>query len=167
MVWIEEQGKPMIARVASIVLFLGALAPGLAQGMGTGSDTSPAAVKDPDIVAAEAAIQAKDFKAAVPLLERAIAKNQRNADAHNLLGFSQRNLGDNDKARSAYANALEIEPTHKGANEYLGQLYLIINDLPKAEEQLAKLAKICVFGCAEHRELKRAVDAFKAKRPRT
>ena len=53
---------------------------------------------------------------------------------------------------------------HTEALEYLGELYLALDDLPRAEEQLAKLGEICRSGCEEHEELKEAIVRYKAAR---
>ena len=52
-------------------------------------------------------------------------------------------------ALPAYNKALAIDPKHRGANEYLGELYLQLGDLAKAEERLEKLDDICFYGCGE------------------
>ena len=51
----------------------------------------------------------------------------RRADIYNLLGFSYRKLENPelDKSFAAYMMALEIDPEHAGAHEYLGELYLM------------------------------------------
>ncbi|MBM3573548.1 MAG: tetratricopeptide repeat protein [Alphaproteobacteria bacterium] len=136
---------------------------GPAVAMGSSSDAIGAKT-NPDYAAADKLIKAKDYKGAIPLLEKVVAAEPKNADAFNLLGYSHRHLKDNDKALAHYRKALEISPDHRGANEYLGQLYLILGDLPKAEERLARLDRICAFGCEEFTELKKAVAAFKAKK---
>ena len=63
-----------------------------------------------------------------------------------------------------YARALAIDPRHTEAIEYLGELYLALDDLARAEEQLAKLGEICSSGCEEYEELKEAVEEYKAAR---
>jgi len=152
---------------AAIVLALTLAAPaGTAIAMGSSSDANVGAKANPDYAAAEKLIKAKDYKAAIPLLEKVIAAEPKNADAHNYLGYSHRGLGEKDKALVHYTKALEINPDHRGANEYLGRLYLIMDQLPKAEERLAKLDKLCTFGCEEYSELKKAVADYKAgKKP--
>ncbi len=60
-----------------------------------------------------------------------------------------------------YDQALTIDPKHKGANEYLGELYLKLGQLEKAEAQLARLDDICTFGCEEYDELKAAIETYK------
>jgi len=87
-----------------------------------------------------------------------------NADWNNLMGYSMRKQATPDYAAAAhyYDEALRIDPRHKGALEYSGELALINGDLPKAEERLATLDKACRFSCEEYRDLKRAVDRYKA-----
>ncbi|MGQ0662760.1 MAG: tetratricopeptide repeat protein [Pseudomonadota bacterium] len=124
-------------------------------------------VKDTRLVQAEKLVKDKDYAKAIPLLEQVIMANPRDADANNYLGYSHRKLGRMDQARDYYLAALRLEPNHRGANEYLGELYLEMNDLPKAEERLAVLARACQSRCEEYRDLKQAVDAFKAGKPRS
>ncbi|MSP90022.1 MAG: tetratricopeptide repeat protein [Alphaproteobacteria bacterium] len=141
-----------------------ALSVGAAVAMGSSSDANPAAEANPDYAQGEKLIKAKDYKGAIPLLEKVAASEPKNADAFSYLGYAWRHLGDNDKAMAQYQKALAINPDHRGANEYLGQLHLILGDLPKAEERLAKLDQLCTFGCEEYSELKKAVAAYKAKK---
>ena len=142
----------------------------LAMDSGGGNDNSPAAPQmfiDPNYTAGETAIKSGDYRGAVVYLVQVVAANPRNADAHNYLGFSYRKLGDKPNSLASYSNALAIDASHRGANEYLGELYLEMNDLPKAEERLARFDRACFFGCVEYRELKKAIDGFKATRPKT
>lgn len=74
-------------------------------------------------------------------------------------GFVHRKTDDYAKAVSFYNAALEIAPNHLGANEYLGELYLERGDTDAALRQLAKLDRLCVFGCEEAEELRRWVVA--------
>ena len=77
------------------------------------------------------------------------------------MGYTQRKLGNYETAKSYYAMALEVDPNHKGANEYLGELYVETGDMDKAQIQLAKLEEICTFGCIEENELRAwIVDAL-------
>ena len=96
---------------------------------------------------ASAKVDAKDYRGAMSILDKIIAKDPRNPDALNLMGFCDRKLGNTDEALEYYNKALAIKPNHVGANEYLGELYLELKDLPKAEERLKVLAKAC-NGCA-------------------
>ncbi len=116
-----------------------------------------------NLTAARKAIEAGDFRAALESLYKAAEARPKDADINNLLGYSHRKLGAKDRAFAYYQTALSIEPNHKGANAYLGQLFLELGDLPKAEERLAVLDRVCTFGCAEYTELKDAIAAFKAR----
>ena len=102
----------------------------------------------------------EDYEAAIPLLEKALKKDPKNADALNYLGYSHRKLGHTDQALGYYQQALAIEPKHRGANEYLGELYLELKQLDKAEERLEVLSTAC-NACEEYVELKEKVEAFK------
>ena len=70
-------------------------------------------------------------------------------------GFANRKLGQLDTAIGYYSAALNLQPDHRGANEYLGEYYVEIGDLSKAKAQLAALDRICKFGCEEAEELRR------------
>ena len=109
---------------------------------------------------AEKAVKAEDYKRAIPLLKKVIAKNPNHYDALNYLGFSHRQLGENDIALGYYKKVLAKNPDHRGANEYLGELYLKKGKLDLAKKQLAKLDKICFFGCKEFDDLKTAIKAY-------
>jgi hypothetical protein len=64
----------------------------------------------------------------------------------------------------AYQKAISLNPDHRGVNEYMGELYLMLNDLPKAEERLATLDRLCFFGCVEYTDLKHAIADYKVKK---
>ncbi len=91
-----------------------------------------------------------------------VAVEPKNADAWNFIGFSHRKLKNFDRALPAYKQALAIDPKHRGANEYLGELYLQIGDLAKAKKRLEKLDDICSFGCEEYNDLKAAIEAYES-----
>jgi len=147
----------------ALILGAGALAATPAVWAMGSSDPAPkaAAPADPDYAAGRAAIEKKDWPNAIASLQKAVARDPKNADAFNYLGYAQRNAGDLDNALVSYSKALQIDPNHKGAHEYMGEAYLLQKNLPKAEELLARLDRICTFGCAEYRELKAKVAAYK------
>src|SRR5262249_28063181 len=99
--------------------------------------------RETDFQKAEYLIKGEKYDEAIPLLQKVVADNARDVDAWNYLGFASRKLGRKDEALGYYQKALALNPNHKGANEYLGELYLQMNDLAKAEGQLAKLKVIC------------------------
>lgn len=83
------------------------------------------------------------------------------ADWNNLMGYTLRKQPTPDlaKAESHYLEALRIDPQHRGANEYLGQLYVMKGELPKARERLAVLEKVCPSGCEQREDLQKAIAA--------
>lgn len=89
------------------------------------------------------------------------------ADWNNLMGYTLRKQPAPDlaKAEAHYLEALRIDPGHRGANEYLGELYLMKGDVAGAEKRLAVLAQLCPGGCEQREELARSLAAFKAKKP--
>ena len=105
-------------------------------------------------------VQAGDYQRALGSLQKVVQADPRNADAWNYIGFSQRNLQHYDESLAAYQKALAINPNHRGANEYLGELYLKTGELEKAREQLSKLQSLCPGGCEEYDDLKKAVGAY-------
>lgn len=86
-----------------------------------------------------------------------------NADWNNLMGFSLRKQSTPDLAAAEryYDEALRLNPRHKGALEYSGELYLMKGDLPRAEQRFAALAQACPAGCEELNDLKRAIERFR------
>ena|SRR5262245_22948780 len=127
----------------------------------------PETKKSPSLAAGRKAVDAKDFTAAVQHLTKAEAETPKDADVQNLLGYSYRHLGEYDKALQHYRVALQIEPRHRGALEYLGELYLKMDQPGEAEKQLSTLSRTCLFGCEEYTDLKKAIEEYKAKKPAT
>jgi Flp pilus assembly protein TadD len=78
--------------------------------------------------------------------------------AYNLLGFSYRKTKEFDLAERNYLRALRLNPEHKGALEYMGELYLETGRRTEAEELLALLQKLCPDGCEELDDLRQAFD---------
>ena len=110
------------------------------------------------------AVKAGNYPRALSLLRKVVVKEPRNADAWNYIGFSHRKQKRFDQARTAYRKALAIKPDHRGANEYLGELYLQTGELAKAKERLKTLDSACFFGCGEYDDLKAAIAAYEKKR---
>ena len=136
---------------------------------GTTTTTKPVVKKAPAatnanniFLKAKAKVTAGDYAGAVIILEKIVAKDPANADAFNLLGFSNRKLGNLDKALDYYTTALALNPNHVGANEYLGELYLEMSNLPKAQERLDVLTITC-SNCSETADLAKLIADFKAK----
>jgi len=131
---------------------------------GTSSQSSRKPSVSQDFKAGQKAVKARDYESALVHLSKALEKDPNSADTHNLLGYSYRKLGNTDKAFEHYLMALRINPKHRGANEYLGELYLETDQLAKAEERLAVLDNACLWGCEEYDDLKEAIEKYKAEK---
>ncbi len=146
------------------------LAAGPALALGGGGSKTPTG--DPNYAKAEKLVEKGEYADAIPLLNKVVDADPANADAFNYLGYSHRKLGNFDDALKNYQTALKIKPKHKGANEYLGELYLQMGQLgkaeerlavlDKAEERLAVLDKACFFKCSAYKDLKKAIAEYKA-----
>ena len=116
----------------------------------------------PDLTSVRAKIKAKDFKGALAELTPMLATYQH-ADVYNLMGYSLRKTGDYKQAYTFYRKALDFDPDHKGALEYLGELYVETGQIEKAKENIVRLQQLCPSGCEELADLQRAVSATSAK----
>ena len=145
--------------ILAAVLSLGLASAAMAAGS---SSSSKKPEKTGNFEQGVAAVKAENYEGAIVLLQKVVAAEPENADAWNFIGFSHRKLNHLDLALPAYNKALAIDPEHRGANEYLGELYLRTGDLAKAEERLEKLDDICIFGCEEYKDLKAAIEAYKS-----
>jgi Flp pilus assembly protein TadD len=127
------------------------------------ADTTPAAAPAADTLApARALIAEGRWRDAITALQA--AADTGSADWNNLMGYSHRKAKTPDFAAAEryYDEALRLQPKHRGALEYSGELYLMLGDLARAEARLVALDKACTFGCDEYKDLKAAVARFKA-----
>jgi tetratricopeptide (TPR) repeat protein len=116
----------------------------------------------PDLTSVRAKIKAKDFQAALTELTPMLGTYQH-ADVYNLMGFSLRKTGDYKQAYTFYRKALDFDPDHKGALEYLGELYVETGQIDKARENAARLQQLCPSGCEELADLEKAIGKTAAK----
>jgi Flp pilus assembly protein TadD len=125
-----------------------------------GADDSESS--DPNFQDGRKAVEAQDWNRAIELLTKAVQAEPQNADAHNFLGYAYRKKGAYAASFEHYGEALKLNPKHRHAHEYIGEAYLLTGDLPRAEQHLAALQKLCTpIPCEEYKELKRAVDEYK------
>ena len=87
--------------------------------------------------------------------EKAYAKDKKNADILNYLGYTLRKTGDLEQAEIYYLKGLELDTKHLGINEYLGELYVQTGRIELAKERLEVL-KGCK--CEEYEELKELIE---------
>ena len=114
---------------------------------------------------ARKAIEAKDWGKAMFELNQAAREEPRNADVHNLLGYTYRKRATPDltKAFEHYNTALKLDPKHKGAHEYIGEAYLMDKKPAEAEKHLARLEVLCGNKtCEEYADLAKSIADYKA-----
>jgi Tfp pilus assembly protein PilF len=120
---------------------------------------------DPDYLAGEQAWKNKDWAALRARMGAVVQRDPGNANAWNYLGFAARQLGQLDQAFKDYDRALKLDPDHRGAHEYVGETYLLAGNVGKAEEHLNALDRLCRRSCAEYRDLKAAIEAWRRAHP--
>jgi len=136
-----------------------------------GSDTTPKKVKSDYDKAVQSIKFAKKYekKGKLEKAKKRYAKAQKlllksnkekplQADTLNYLGFTTRKLGDYENGEKYYLLGLEIDPNHKGINEYLGELYVVTDRMDLAKERL-KVLETC--NCEEYNELKEIIEGTK------
>lgn len=126
------------------------------------ADTAPAEPAKDTLSTARGYVAAKRWDDAIAELKRVNATDS--ADWNNLMGYAMRKQATPDLAAAEqyYNTALRIQPQHRGALEYSGELYLMKGDLATAEQRLAALEKACTFSCSEYRDLKASIGRYKA-----
>jgi Flp pilus assembly protein TadD len=156
----------LVRALAAIVLLagLGASIPAFeatAASSGSSSNKATAPGSDDSYARGERALKDGDWKLAIKYLERAAKLSPRDPDGFNLLAYSYRRLGKLDPAFANYEKALSLDPEHRGAHEYVGEAYLMVGELEKAEQHLSKLEEICDGSCTEAKKLENAIARFK------
>lgn len=146
---------------SSFVRLLAAAAVALAVQQGSLAADTPSATPD-KLTQARSLIKDKKWTEAIDELKR--VNDTGSADWNNLMGYSLRKAATPDLAGAErfYNEALRIDPKHRGALEYSGELYLMKGDLATAQKRLATLDKACTFGCDEYTDLKKAIERYKA-----
>lgn len=158
---LPDQRVPFLSMLVAAVILLGlAIQPVQAAGSSSGYDSDDGGDRFAEV---NEALGAENYGGAIELLETMQAESPEDADVYNLLGFSNRKLGNFDVAYDHYQKALEIDPEHIRAHEYLGELYLQTDRLAEAEKQLETIDGLCSLFCKEKRMLKKAIKQYKAE----
>jgi predicted Zn-dependent protease len=126
------------------------------------TEETPATAAVPDFDSTRALVNEQKFDEALPALRQLDQQSPNNPDILNLIGFSLRKTGKTDEALGYYTRALALNPTHLGANEYLGELYLETRQPDKAKERLAVLRQAC-GDCEEFEDLSAQIDRYAAQ----
>lgn len=156
----------MSMRFCSLIL-AGLLVCGAAQAAGDSVVSDSAGVPlDPVIAEFQRAKARNNWTQAAAAVHAGLARQPGNAEYHNLYAFALRKgpKPDMDQVFAHYQEALRLNPEHRGAHEYIGEAYLMVGDLDKAKQHLAVLDRLCLFGCEEYDDLKKAVAAYETKR---
>ncbi len=108
-------------------------------------------------------ISSENFPRAIEFLEEELINSPNDADVWNLIGYSSRKMGNYEKAMKSYNKALYLDPSHKGALEYKGELFLQLGNVENAEKLLNKLNELCNFNCTERDLLRSSIQNYKLK----
>ncbi len=129
---------------------------------GSPAPTAAATARAEPLASARSLIGRSEWAGALRELRRVNAKG--NADWNNLMGYALRKQAQPDLAgaQAHYDAALRLQPLHRGALEYAGELALMKGELPLAEARLASLARACSAACEEHADLQKAIERYKA-----
>ena len=125
-----------------LLLVLGAPA---AEAIMSGEESPRARSSDSDYADGKEAFEREDWPTVIAALDRVVARRPWHDNAHNMLGFAHRKAGDFEAALHHYAIALELNPRHKGALEYLGEAYLELGRIEDADAVFLRLAGVCRF----------------------
>lgn len=137
--------------------FAAALGLSVASGLAAGSDSTSAA-SQPGYSEAKSAVDAGRYPEALKILAQVVKAEPRNADALNLMGYSNRKMKRYGEAARYYEAALKADPKHLGALEYQGELYVETGDFAKAKANRDRLAVLC-GSCEELAELQAVLTA--------
>ena len=154
--------------IASFVVAVISAVPALLPGAGAeaastdNDDSSNSSSNNSDFDRGQQSFGNGDWQEAITYFKKAVAADAKNAEAYNLMGYSYRRMGEADPAFEAYAKALDLDPRHRGANEYLGQTYLLVGDTAMAQAQLAILKDLCGNQCKETVKLRNAIKRYNA-----
>jgi tetratricopeptide (TPR) repeat protein len=107
-------------------------------------------------------IRRQKYAEAIPYLEHALQQRPHDADIMNLLGSTNRLVGNYPLSEAWYRKALAENPDHTRAHENLGELYLVLRDLPSAQAQLAELVRLCPDSCDDRAALTRSIATYQA-----
>jgi len=163
--------RRLLTIVCLYVLLLSLALPALA--IMSDSESSRPIPHDPDYAAGLAAFQRADWQGVLEAMAGVVARRPWDDEAQNLMGFAYRKLGNYRQALVHYQKALDLNPHHRGALEYLGETYLEMGCVVPAREILARLETACKrimgdsvhdtwkTGCEEWTELHAAIAAYR------
>ncbi len=155
--------RKLLIGTTALASILALTSPSLSMGGGGGGGYGGGTMTEPtysDYQIAVRLIKHEQYADAIPHLLVALADKPTDADILNYLGYTKRMTGDYPASLDYYKRALASKPDHKGAHEYLGELYLQMNDLASAQHELDTLASLCPDGCDERDTLQQKIAAY-------
>lgn len=151
----------------SLILLAALLAGSAVNAAGPRPDKDPESKTERELAKVEKWIAGGKYGRSVRVLNDVVEREPDNADAYNLLGYVHRKMGNLDDSARYYEQALILDPDHKGALEYQGELFLKQNQPDKAKANLKRLTELCPDGCEEREELAEAIAAHeKGEQPK-
>jgi tetratricopeptide (TPR) repeat protein len=127
------------------LLALLTLGPGEARAIMSGEASALVPSSDADYAAGKAAFLAENWQVAIANLTMVVLRRPWHDNAHNMLGYSWRKLGNYELSLDHYQTALTLNPRHKDALAYLGEAYLDMGRVADANATFLRLAKVCGF----------------------
>jgi Tfp pilus assembly protein PilF len=136
----------------------GGAAPAAANDAATHLSVATPQAGDGAYVRAVSLINERRWDDALASLDKAETALGPHPDILTYKGYVWRRKGDWTKAEDFYRQALAIDPDHRGATEYYGELKVLKGDVAGARAMLARLDRVCTYGCAEAVELRLWID---------
>lgn len=116
-------------------------------------------------------IRHERYVEATPHLEAALQQFPEDVSILKYLGFAHRMIakdrtgtahgGEIRLANAYYGRALDIDPNDRDFLEYMGELYLEMDDPAAARDKLAALEEHCPQGCAQRQTLAHAIAEYR------
>lgn len=120
-------------------------------------------------------VKHQKFIDATPHLDAALQQFPDDTDilkyegfAHRMIAKSYTGAAHDSELRLAntyYHRALDIDPDRKDFLEFMGELYLEMDDPQAARAKLAALVQQCPNGCAEHDRLAASLAVYRKRPP--
>ena len=160
---------------AAICMGLSAFCLSAGPGSSAPMDSSGTAAEAPgtsDLALGMDAWEQRDWDGVVLYLSAVVARDPGADMVWTRLGYAYRRLGAYDQSLAAYGKALALNPSNRGALEYLGEAYLQMGKVDEARQVAAKLRAECLKaspsaapgkfpeGCEEMALLKKNFEAL-------
>ena len=99
-----------------------------------------------------------DYNEALKVLKKYVRAEKKDPDGWSMYAFAHRKLEKYKQADRYYKKALQLDPNHKQALEYQGELFVELGDIDSAEQNLSLLKELCPKGCDELDMLEKYMD---------